>query len=207
MKNTAGDKSLGTESKYYDTVKVAGDLFLEHGYAGVSVNSVVERVGGSNRDLYAQFGDKEGLFRKVISGICYEVLEPLQGLPQDGSSTEKALLTFGRLFLKVLLSPRVVALQRLVMSEAKRYPEFIVTFTEQGPFSAYRIAGELLKERAARGEIVIGNSRVMGALFCDMLIADLQFRLISGIAVTPEQIEERVQLGVSTFLNGVKSSI
>lgn len=186
-----------------ETLRVATDLFLEHGYAKVSIDAIVARVGGSKRDLYAEFGGKEGLFRRVIDGVCQEVMRPLETLPSNGDSAESALRAFGATFLGFLLTPRVVALQKLVMSEANRYPEFAQTFIERGCQSAYRVAAELLSSLAARGEIDVQAPRVIGALFCDMLIADLQFRTIAGEVVPAHEVTERVNLGVSTVLYGI----
>ncbi|MGK9155858.1 TetR/AcrR family transcriptional regulator [Acinetobacter radioresistens] len=179
-------------------------MFLEHGYSRVSINAIIAKIGGSKRDLYAQFRDKEGLFRCVIADVCQQVLDPLKALPVEGESIEQALKSFGKIFLSVLLSSRVIALQKLVLSEATRYPEFAQTFVELGPVSAYSLAAELLNRRAELGEINVAEPQIMGALFCDMLISDLQFKIISGGTVLDQEIEERVQIAVSIFLNGIK---
>ncbi|WP_369813069.1 TetR/AcrR family transcriptional regulator [Acinetobacter baumannii] len=62
-------------------IQTVGDLFLEYGYSRVSINLIISKIGGSKRDLYAQFGDKEGLFRSVIADVCQQVLDPLKALP------------------------------------------------------------------------------------------------------------------------------
>ena len=142
----------------------------------------------------------------MIADVCQQVLDPLKALPVEGGSIEQAL-TFGRIFLSVLLSSRVIALQKLVLSEATRYPEFAKTFVQLGPVSAYNLAAELLMKRAEVGEIKVSKPKVMGALFCDMLISDLQFKIISGEIVTDSQIDERVEMAVLTFLNGIKAKV
>lgn len=62
-------------------------------------------------------------------------------------------------------------------------------------------------KRAEVGEIRVSKPKVMGALFCDMLISDLQFKIISGEIVTDSQIDERVEMAVLTFLNGIKAKV
>jgi AcrR family transcriptional regulator len=200
-----GEENLTSHptSRAEKTLRVATDLFLEHGYAKVSIDAIVARVGGSKRDLYAEFGGKEGLFRRVITGVCQEVMHPLEALPSNGDSAESALTAFGTTFLGFLLTPRVVALQKLVMSEANRYPEFAQTFIERGCQSAYRVAAELLVSLANQGEVKVESPRVVGALFCDMLVADLQFRTVAGEVIEEQEIDERVRLGVATVLYGI----
>ena len=46
-------------------LQAAREVFLEQGYEAASVNDVVRRAGGSLATLYAQFGNKEGLFQAV----------------------------------------------------------------------------------------------------------------------------------------------
>ena len=48
-------------------VRVAGDLFLARGFGAVSLEMIVEKTGGSFRDLYREFGSKEALFLRVLS--------------------------------------------------------------------------------------------------------------------------------------------
>ncbi|MGF7146697.1 AcrR family transcriptional regulator [Sphingomonas zeicaulis] len=41
-------------------------IFWRHGYAGASIGTLLEAMGISRATLYASFGDKEDLFRKVM---------------------------------------------------------------------------------------------------------------------------------------------
>src|SRR3954470_17209061 len=42
------------------------DLFWKHGYEGTSVSALTEAVGVTPTSLYAAFGNKEELFRRVV---------------------------------------------------------------------------------------------------------------------------------------------
>ncbi len=52
---------------------VAADLFLAHGYDGVSLDDIIAQSGGSKTNIYSHFGGKEGLFIGIIEGLCDEV--------------------------------------------------------------------------------------------------------------------------------------
>jgi AcrR family transcriptional regulator len=41
-------------------------VFWRHGYAGASIGTLIEAMGISRATMYASFGDKEDLFRKVM---------------------------------------------------------------------------------------------------------------------------------------------
>ncbi|MCW2389611.1 AcrR family transcriptional regulator [Sphingobium sp. B11D3B] len=177
-------------------LQAATDLFLNHSFTGVSVDAVIARAGGSKRDLYQRFGDKVGLFRQVIDHVCQEVLKPLRDLPTEGETLEAALTNFGRTFVPFLMSPKVIALQRLVIGESHRFPEFIDVFVRQGPANAYAIVARLLESRAASGEIRVADPHLCGALFCDMLATGLQYRVMAGETVSATEIEARIRESV-----------
>jgi len=62
------DREPGRLEQRRDRIlKEAEALFLQHGYAGASVNEVVRRAGGSLATLYGEFGSKENLFAEAIS--------------------------------------------------------------------------------------------------------------------------------------------
>ncbi|MGA8001655.1 MAG: helix-turn-helix domain-containing protein, partial [Pseudolabrys sp.] len=56
-----------TEERQREIVALVAPLFLERGYEQVSIDDIVERIGGSKRTLYERFGGKAGLFEIVIS--------------------------------------------------------------------------------------------------------------------------------------------
>ena len=58
----------------------ATNLFLEHGYEATSMDMVIQKVGGSRRNIYERFGGKEGLFVAVITDECRKLAKPLEGL-------------------------------------------------------------------------------------------------------------------------------
>lgn len=189
-----------------EMLRAATALFLERGYTAVSIDAVMARAGGSKRDLYQTFGDKEGLFRHVIAYVCDEIMQPLKVVKYADGSLHEALTSFGTTFLTFLLTPQVIALQKLVVSESGRHPEFAKAFVKLGPERAYQTMEGLLMRWSNTGEAVLRSPRVAAALFCDMLISDLQFRILAGGEVSAAEVEERVSVAVSIFLNGVMLS-
>src|SRR5215470_13565894 len=55
-------------------VRLAWPLFLKKGYDNVSVDEIVDLVGGSKATIYSWFGDKEGLFEAVVRQKCEDVV-------------------------------------------------------------------------------------------------------------------------------------
>ncbi len=189
-------------------IGAAGELFLAHGYAGVSIEMIVERTGGSYRDLYKEFGGKESLFLRVMSDLCSEVLAPLRAAAsakdQRDVPVEKVLLAIGKTVLRTVLSPRVLALHRLMISEAARFPELATTFFEMGPASANVALAEFLTARVASDGLLVHDPEVSAAIFLDMLINNLQLRMLTGGVVQQAEINERVREATRIFLHGLR---
>src|SRR5262245_35109532 len=68
---TAGRKRADT--KRDKIVRSAAKLFLEKGYDNVSINDIIDVVGGSKGTIYSNFGSKEKLFEAVVEQMCSDV--------------------------------------------------------------------------------------------------------------------------------------
>ncbi|MBV9874130.1 MAG: helix-turn-helix transcriptional regulator, partial [Verrucomicrobia bacterium] len=55
-------------------------LFWEKGFRNTSLDEIAEAVGVKKPSLYAAFGDKEMLFRKVLQRYSSKLSEPVQVL-------------------------------------------------------------------------------------------------------------------------------
>jgi TetR/AcrR family transcriptional regulator, mexJK operon transcriptional repressor len=73
-------------------VRTARELFMQRGYAGVSVGEVAAAAGITKPTLYYHFGDKEGLYAAVISSMLEEVGAAIRAVTEQQEPVE------GRLF-------------------------------------------------------------------------------------------------------------
>uniref|UniRef100_UPI003F586F0D TetR/AcrR family transcriptional regulator n=1 Tax=Pseudomonas purpurea TaxID=3136737 RepID=UPI003F586F0D len=122
-----------------DTIlQAAAQLFLQNGYSRVSVDEVVAAIGGSKRTIYAYFGDKDGLFASIVEQLCNEIVTPLVVLDIKRLPLRDALQRIASTFLDVVLSPKAIALHRLVIAEANRAPESARMFFAAAPTTSYR---------------------------------------------------------------------
>lgn len=90
----------------------------------VSIGELIQRVGGSRRNVYERFGSKEGLFVEDVSRLCDAQAAPLHALEICQSDVDSALQTFGERLLEIVLQPRTLALPRLMLAECRRFPDF-----------------------------------------------------------------------------------
>ena len=199
------DEQLTRRSK--KIVRVAGNLFLTRGFEGVSLERIVAQTGGSFRDVYREFASKEALFLRVLSDLCDEVIAPLHVIGAEevnGRSLEDALSSLGKQILETLLSPRLLELHRLILSEAKRFPALGRRWFESGPNTANRVLAAVLRRYSEAGLLHTQDPCTLAAVFLDSLVTNLQLRKLTGIPVSERDVDQRVGVCVQVFLNGVR---
>ncbi len=101
---------------------MAAELFLAHGYDGVSLDEIVRAAGGSKTNVYAFYGGKEGLFLAAVEARCRHLQERLGARDLAGLGLEEGLRALGRDLVALLMEPEHLALYRLVIGGTARFP-------------------------------------------------------------------------------------
>ena len=78
-------------------VRSAAKLFLDKGYENVSINDIIDVVGGSKGTIYSNFGSKEKLFEAVVEQMCAGVTLRIGSSPKG---TEPRRTTVGEIHLR-----------------------------------------------------------------------------------------------------------
>ena len=192
-------------AKRQSILKVATDMFLAEGYSGVSVDRIIATIGGSKRTIYSYFGDKEGLFTAMIEQLCEENVSPLTHIDLKHNPLKEALTTIARIFLDVVLSPRTIALHRLIVAEALRTPKAAKSFFDAAPSTAYNCLSGYFTWAEGAGLISPGNAHTRAVIFLDALTGDLQLRCLLGLRELPSQAESEhlITEAISIFTNGL----
>lgn len=184
----------------------AADMFFERGYAATSVDAILARVGGSKRSIYAEFGNKEGLFTALVSHHARYALSALD--EQDagyGKDIEQHLLIFGRRLMDIYFSPALLGTFRAIMAEGARFPELTRSFYEQGPAHAAMRLSEVLNAAASRNEIAVDDALMAASHFIGMLRDNLHLSVVLGLRPVPSEAEteKHVVSAVQIFLRGL----
>jgi len=121
------------------------------------MSSIAGKVGGSKTTLWTYFPSKEDLFAAVVDDIVASYGQALQiDLPVDEPVTD-VLGRFGHVLMATLMSPALLALYRLVVAEAERFPHLAETFYDRGPRRGKARLAEWMAEKMARGELRPGD--------------------------------------------------
>jgi len=178
----------------------ATELFLTDGYGVTSIEAVARRARISKRTFYSRFRDKADLF----SAVVHRVVERLR--PSDdaalftGGALEDVLLRLARAILRAALSPSALALHRVLLAEATRFPELATVLTDRGGSAeaVSRIAALLERARPGRSDATFA-----AAQFLQMVVALPQRRALGlGAPMTAPELEAWAERTVALFLEG-----
>ncbi len=183
-------------------IDAATDLFLAKGYSGVSLDEIVAVAGGSKSTIYAEFGNKEGLFAAVVDSIVGEIVRPLPDAQDVSLGLRDALLYLAREHASVVLSDRHAALIRLVAAEVSRLPEIGKIYYETGPARGHTKLEAYLASQVAEGLLRIDDIPRAAEFFWGMLLHKWTLRRLYMVADPPDAaaLDAICQATVDAFL-------
>jgi AcrR family transcriptional regulator len=188
-------------------LKAAREVFLEYGYEAASMAEIVKRAGGSLSTLYAQFGGKKGLFEAMIDRRVVELTEQMQTELAAHAPLREGLQRIGENFLSKLMAPGSMDVFRLVMSQAKKFPDLAESFSQRGPERVRKALADYMRDRVAAGEIRITDTDQAAALFFDLVRGRMHFRALlePNYNPTEQDIRDTVARAVKVFIGGIES--
>ncbi len=185
---------------------VATALFLERGFGGTSIEAVAARARISKRTFYHRFGDKGALFEAVVRRLIARWLPAFDARLFKPGPLDVVLRRTARQMLALALSPEALALYRVVLSEAERFPELAQVMADSGARKGAAHIAELLAREARAGRLRIGDSRFAAEQFMSMVLAVPQRRALGlGQPLSARALDRWSRRTVDLFLNGCRS--
>lgn len=154
----------------------AAALFLQNGFAATSIEAISANAGVAKRTLYARFPSKEAVFLAVAERLIGTWLTGFDAAMEAAPSLEAALLTAGHHMLAVALTPSALALHRLMVAEAGRFPELAAALRDSGA----RVGIERLCRvlHSYRPNVSPGHLAFLAEQFQHMVLAGPQARAL-----------------------------
>lgn len=182
-------------------LRAAAEVFFEQGYAATSIDAIIERVGGSKRNIYNEFGNKEGLFAAIIDQSAQHLLSTLEVEQIEGCDLEDTLMSFGNRLMDLYTSPALIGLYRIAISEGHRFSDIVRVFHEKGPGRATARLSEVLEDARQRGEIQFEDCLEVSRCFVGMIRDNL---LKAVVGIDSEPTRESVAAAVKVVLYGIR---
>lgn len=185
-------------------LEAAGTLFLETGYGAVSMDAVARTANVSKATLYAYFRSKEELFAAMINCECRRHLGDLECEGFARMDIADALRHLGRLFIRLLFSPRALAVYRVAVGESHRFPELAKAFYNAGPSRWVDGMTALMAEADRSGKLRLSNPKLAAEQFLGMVRSHRHMRIVTGLEPVPseEEMDAIVDSAVSVFCRG-----
>jgi TetR/AcrR family transcriptional repressor of mexJK operon len=196
---TVSTTALG--SKAESILAAARRTFLVGGFGAVSMDAIAREAGASKATLYAYFASKEELFGAMVARESERYAEEFSGAELDPADAAGSLGVIARRFLRLLLSPDVIAMNRIIIGEVVRFPALAEVFWHAGP-ERVRIQVEgFLRRMVEGGTLDIGDTRVAAEQFASLVRGEIHLQGLLGLGKTdPKALDKAAANAVATFL-------
>jgi TetR/AcrR family transcriptional regulator, mexJK operon transcriptional repressor len=185
---------------------VATEQFLRDGYGAVSIEMIARDARVSKRTFYQRFSNKAGLFKDVVHRIVERLRPENDAGLFEGDDLERILLRLARIILDATLTPSALALYRITVAEATRFPELAMVVSQQtASREAIRRIGALLEREALAGRLSVSDFAFAAAQFLYMVVSLPQRRALGmGTPMTARERDAWIRNTVNLFLNGCR---
>jgi len=183
----------------------ARQMFLDRGYDATSLDDVAAASGVSKTTVYNNFEDKEGLFGAVVLSVTERAEKIIAELGATLSGDEPVagrLTAVARTLAYGVLSPAVVQLRRLAISEALRFPAIVTAYWDRAPARTLALLTEAFTQMAARGELDTDDPAAAAALFAYAVLGPYQDQALlqPSRPLTRADLDDHVSKMVTAFL-------
>ncbi|HWA44034.1 MAG TPA: TetR/AcrR family transcriptional regulator [Hypericibacter adhaerens] len=184
---------------------MAEKVFVEQGYGAASMDEIAQDAGMSKKTLYQLFDTKEALFAAVITD---RMLALGEGAEQKAAAMpfKEAVVDYLCEASRFILSPRHVALLRVLIGEAWRAPGMVRAFDDACAGRGKSVLARWLTQEAAAGRLDLDDPRQAAGMLFGMVIGEPHHRMLIGEGRPPSRsaIETRVRKAVDIFLQGAQ---
>jgi AcrR family transcriptional regulator len=190
-----------TEEKRAEIVRIAAELFQQHGYDRCSMAALSERLGGSKATLYGYFPSKEDLLRAVIQCEVATEFDRILGELDEKSDLRPWLIKLGIAYHNKRLSSLPVANIRSIVNQPPG-SNMGIEFYETIIRPAFQRVADQLQLLVDRGRLEGADPWVMLMHWKGLNDWDFFERRLIGAISGPEDVDvERVAtLAADAFL-------
>jgi AcrR family transcriptional regulator len=183
----------------HQLIAVAEQIFLEKGYHAATMDDIARRAGMSKKTIYLVFPSKAALFDALLGERFAPLAAPI---PDDGRPMATVLMEFLTTVAHIALSPRQLALTRLMVAEVPHSPEVVQALRSQGVCQGDSALDVWLGQQAARGTLRLDDPRQAADILFGMSIGELILGQLVKADPPPseDQVAQRIQLAVQMFL-------
>ena len=186
-------------------LEIATDMFMTDGFDATSMDRLAETAAIGKATLYARYADKAALFAAVLRRGIMQVYEPMEDeFRQTLGETdlETALRRIAHLLLRKSLSPKSIALGRILSAQGPRFPD-LAQLAIEGLGRQLRLVEGVLAHFAPRMAYTIDDLPLAADLFVSLVQGRAARLAMYGVAIDSKQIDKRADEAVGLFVRGL----
>jgi AcrR family transcriptional regulator len=187
----------------------ARKMFLERGFEGASIDEIAQVARSGKATIYARFRDKRALFTEVVTrDVLSRRITEFKAEVPAGSTIEERLTSAASSLLHWGLDSERIALMRLAIAEARRFPDLASTVgrmaRDLSTDLGVRLLGELTQSDELRSLPAFAPKRLTttARFFLDLIAVPMLFRALFEVDLKTldEEIDAHVPRSVAFFL-------
>jgi TetR/AcrR family transcriptional repressor of mexJK operon len=196
-----GNVALSLE-KRAQILEGAAAVFAADGYEGASMARIASVAGVSKGTLYNHFDSKAALFTAYVSDKCDHFLAHAFESANHGDDPSEVLRGIGKRMVQMMLSETGLAIYRVVIAEAAKFPNLARGFFQAGPARAIGTLADWLTEETRRGRLAVAAPAFAAEQFFHLCQSGLVLRRRLEMLPDPSagEIDEVVEASIAMFL-------
>ena len=174
-------------AKRRQIIEGARRVFLSEGFDAASMGEIAREARVSKGTLYVYFDSKEALFAALIAESKRATAERnLAALDPEDPDVGRVLATFASGLIEKVTEPEHMALVRMVIAAAEKFPTVASTFYEAGPAHGARCLTAYLEEQNRRGRLAVPDPATTAWQFLGLCTHSLATAILAGKQPTPD---------------------
>lgn len=202
---TSNPRHTKSEEKRLKILHSAGTLFLENGFAGVSMEQISIAAGVSKQTVYSHFGNKEDLFREIID-FKVRLHDLTDELFDIGRPIHDVIHELGRHLTELLMSDDAIGMYRACIAEAGQHDGIATMFWKFGPERLTHRFTNYLQHQNEAGKLHIENPHFAAQQFLSMVKGEAYMRRSLGqtddhnLEELPDYLDSCIKLFAKAYL-------
>ena len=187
-------------------LEAAMSLFLRNGYGATTMDEIAEEAGLTKRTLYNNYANKAALFTEAVTEAMALAEGFARALDDDyfdqaAADPSTTLHELGERLAATILRPPVIALRRLLVSEAGAFPRLPKEYFERAPGAVLGALTRGFQRMKKQGVLEISDARVAAEHFAYLTVgALLDEAILLGTVPPRKKALGKAAAGVRTFL-------
>lgn len=184
-------------------LSVAARSFLNYGYAGTTMSAIAAEMGGSKGTLWNHFPSKEELFAAVLDRATTEYRQRLSQILDPREDVVPTLRHFCISLLEKVTSSDAIALHRLVVSEAGRFPEMGKIFYDHAPRNTRALLTGYLEGAMQRGQLRACDPALAARALMTLAMSGCHQLLLWGLieTATADMVVSDADFAIDLFMD------